>query len=305
MMKKMIIFLFLSFLTISAQPFTISYSVTIDNCDNSDSFEIMSGTMQEGESFTFQTVNLPTEYSSAQFLYNIFVGAEFGIPTGSLTEDIDLKINMGDFWCNFGILEQPEGVFRLFSLYFEITGENSGYNPDLYYWFEENKEAFIKLNLDNITFFLNLLKITDPNDIKVFYVNEEGIDQNAIRKEIIGNNFIIYPQHFSLLSAGIVEGTTNIKDDGLSLQNSYSLRQNHPNPFNPSTTINYTIEKSGFTKLSVYNAIGEEIRVLVNKSQSAGKYSINFNAVDLPSGLYFYSLTSGNYTKTNKMILLK
>ncbi len=304
-MKNIIITLLLSFLTLAAQPFTINYRVTIDNCDNSDSFEIMSGTMQEGESFTFQSVNLPAEYSSAQFLYNIFVGAEFGIPAGSLTENIDLKINMGDFWCDFGVLEQPEGVFRLFSLYIEITGENSGYNPDLYYWFEQNQEAFIKLNLDKISYFLNILQIKDPNDIQVFYVNGDGIDQNAIRKEIAANNFIIYAQHFSLISAGIVEGTTNIEKDGIGLQNYYSLKQNHPNPFNPSTTINYTIEKSGFTKLSVYNAIGEEVKILVNKSQSAGRYSINLNAVDLPSGLYFYSLTSGNFTKTNKMILLK
>ena len=141
--------------------------------------------MQEGESFTFQAVTLPAEYSSAQFLYNIFVGAEFGIPTGALTENIDIKINMGNFWCDFGVLEEPEGVFRLFSLYFEITGENSGYIPDLYYWFEQNKEAFIKINLDKISFFLNILQIDDPNDIKVFYVSEDGIDQNAIRKEIV------------------------------------------------------------------------------------------------------------------------
>lgn len=304
-MKKLITVLFLSVLTISAQPFTINYQVTIDNCENSDSFEIMSGSMQEGGSFTFQAVNLPDEYSSAQFLYNIFVGAEFGIPTGALTENIDIKINMGTFWCDFGILEEPEGVFRLFSLFVEITGQNSGYMPDTYYWFEENKEAFIKLNLDNIAFFLNLLKISDPNKIQVFYVDGEGIDQNAIRKEIVDNSFIIYPQHFSLLSAGIVEGATNIDEDGNKLLNDYSLKQNHPNPFNPTTKINYTLQNTGFTKLSVYNAIGEEVKVLVNKNQSAGKYSINFNAADLPSGLYFYSLTSGNFTKTNKMILLK
>jgi hypothetical protein len=304
-MKQIITILLFSFFTISAQPFRINYQVTIDNCDNSDSFEIMSGTMQEGESFTFQSVNLPAEYSSAQFLYNIFVGAEFGIPTGSLIENIDLKINMGDFWCDFGVLEQPEGVFRLFSLYFEITGENSGYNPDLYYWFEQNQEAFIKLNMDKISYFLNILQIEDPNDIKVFYVSEDGIDQNAIRKEIATNNFIIYAQHFSLISAGIVEGTTNINEDGTKLINDYSLKQNHPNPFNPTTIINYTLQNTGFTKLSVYNAIGEEVKVLVNKNQSAGKYSINFNATDLPSGLYFYSLTSGNFKQTNKMVLLK
>lgn len=304
-MKKIAFILILTISVISAQPFNINYSVVIENCENTDYFEIMTGTMNEGESFEFQAVTLPSEYSSAQYLYNVFVGSEFGIPEGALTENIDIKISMGNFWCKFGILESPEGVFRLFSLFVEITGENSGYNPESYYWFEQNKEAFIKIDINKIEFFLTLLKINDPNEIQVFFVNENEIDLGAIRKEITDNNFIIYPKHFSLLSAGIVSETTDVLDEISSIGAKYSLKQNYPNPFNPETTISYTLSSQGLTKLSIFNIIGEEVKSLVNENQSAGSYRIKFSADDLPSGLYFYTLNSGNFTKTNKMILMK
>jgi Secretion system C-terminal sorting domain len=304
-MKRIITILLFSFLTITAQPYQISYSVIIDNCEQTSSLEIMNGTMNEGESFIFPAFTFPIEYISAQFLYNIFVGAEFGIPVGALKENISIEINLGNFWCDLSILEQPEGVFRLFSLFVEITGENSGHNPDNYYWFEQNKEGFIKINMDKISYFLTLLQIDDPNDIEVFYVNGDSIDREAIRKEIVDNKFIIYPKHYSLLSGGIISDVTDVENSLLKLPSEYNLEQNYPNPFNPTTTISYSLLNAGYTHLSIYNLIGEEIEVLVNENQSEGFYSISFNAADLPSGLYFYTLSSGNFNKTSKMIIMK
>ncbi|MCB0747263.1 MAG: T9SS type A sorting domain-containing protein [Ignavibacteriae bacterium] len=265
----------------------------------------MSGTMQEGESFIFKAASFPSEYISAQFLYNIFVGAEFGIPTGSLTENIDIVINMGKFWCNLGILEKPEGLMRLFSLFVEIAGETSGYNPNGYYWFEQNKEAFLKLNMDKISYFLTLLNINDPNKIEVFYVNENSIDKEAIRKEIVNNQFIIYPQHFSLLSAGIIDGTTDVSKIDNSVPAKFELKQNYPNPFNPTTKISFSLSENNYTQLRIYNILGKEVASLINDYKKAGNYEVNFNASKLVSGIYFYTISSGNFVKTNKMILLK
>jgi endonuclease/exonuclease/phosphatase family metal-dependent hydrolase len=89
-----------------------------------------------------------------------------------------------------------------------------------------------------------------------------------------------------------------------SLQADFELSQNYPNPFNPSTKISYTIPISGMVKLNVYNLIGEEVAVLVNQNQSAGRHEVVFNAENLPSGVYFYRIIIGNYTATQKMILL-
>jgi hypothetical protein len=87
--------------------------------------------------------------------------------------------------------------------------------------------------------------------------------------------------------------------------NNYSLSQNYPNPFNPTTTIAYSIKNDGFVSLKVFDILGNEVSELVNENQSAGKYEANFNASNLPSGIYFYTLTSGNFIATKKLILLK
>ncbi len=85
----------------------------------------------------------------------------------------------------------------------------------------------------------------------------------------------------------------------------YNLSQNYPNPFNPSTTIKYELPNNGFVSLKVYNILGREVASLINKNQNAGAYTINFNASNLASGIYYYRIHAGNYTQTKKMILLK
>jgi hypothetical protein len=85
----------------------------------------------------------------------------------------------------------------------------------------------------------------------------------------------------------------------------YSLAQNYPNPFNPSTVISYSLPSSTNVKLIVYNTLGQNVRILENGFKNAGKYSINFDASHLPSGIYFYKLEAGGFSQINKMILLK
>jgi hypothetical protein len=85
----------------------------------------------------------------------------------------------------------------------------------------------------------------------------------------------------------------------------YSLSQNFPNPFNPVTKINYSIPKSGFVLLKVFDILGREIANLVSENKTSGYYSIDFNASDLTSGVYFYKLTSGTYSEVKKMTVIK
>jgi hypothetical protein len=85
----------------------------------------------------------------------------------------------------------------------------------------------------------------------------------------------------------------------------YSLNQNFPNPFNPETVIRFELPEEAFINLTVYNAIGEKIAVLVNEKMEKGRYSRSFNASDLPSGIYIYRLISDNSVLTKKMMLLK
>ena len=101
------------------------------------------------------------------------------------------------------------------------------------------------------------------------------------------------------------------------LPSNFVLNQNYPNPFNPTTTIGYTIPTSvksenanhalrqASVKIVVYDVLGREISTLVNEYQSAGHYEVTFNAENLPSGIYYYTLKTNNYFETKKMILLK
>ncbi|HEU0085650.1 MAG TPA: T9SS type A sorting domain-containing protein [Candidatus Paceibacterota bacterium] len=84
-----------------------------------------------------------------------------------------------------------------------------------------------------------------------------------------------------------------------------SLSQNYPNPFNPSTKIRYSLTERSIVSLKVYNTIGQEVAVLVSEEKESGNYEVDFNASNLPSGVYVYRLTAGNYTVANKMILVK
>jgi hypothetical protein len=98
---------------------------------------------------------------------------------------------------------------------------------------------------------------------------------------------------------------TDVEVENGYLPESFSLQQNYPNPFNPSTKITFTLVAPGMTTLAIYNLLGEKVATLINREMTTGKYSIDFNASNLSSGVYFYRLESGNNVSTMKMMLLK
>lgn len=86
---------------------------------------------------------------------------------------------------------------------------------------------------------------------------------------------------------------------------SFSLMQNFPNPFNPSTAIRFDIPKASFVSIVVYDIMGREVEVLANENARAGKYEVKWNASVYSSGIYFYTLRTGDFSQTKKMILTK
>ena len=87
--------------------------------------------------------------------------------------------------------------------------------------------------------------------------------------------------------------------------NEYTLKQNYPNPFNPATVIEFTVSVKGLTTLQIFNSLGMVIGELVNNVLTPGDYKYNFSGINLPSGIYFYKLTTGDFTETKKMLLIK
>lgn len=104
---------------------------------------------------------------------------------------------------------------------------------------------------------------------------------------------------------GVVYGTVDVKGNLNDLPSDYTLYQNYPNPFNPTTKISFTIPQKGNIKLRVFDVLGREISVIADGVYEAGKYEVEFNARTLPSGVYFYNLTTGTNSITKKMLLMK
>ncbi len=103
----------------------------------------------------------------------------------------------------------------------------------------------------------------------------------------------------------LAEMITGIKDLQNNLPTSFSLSQNYPNPFNPSTIISYQVPAVSHVSLRVYDILGNEVASLVDEEKLAGRYSVNFNASKIASGVYFYRIIAGSFVETKKLVLMK
>jgi len=179
----------------------------------------------------------------------------------------------------------------------------------------------------------SFMGVSNGNDVTLNWqtateINNRGFEierqQNGIWQTlgfIEGNGTTTSPHSYSYSDKNLNAGTYSyrlkqIDNNGtfkyLNLSESfdiqpedYSLSQNYPNPFNPSTMIKYSIPEKSHITIKIYNVLGSEVAVLVNEEKPAGSYEVNFNAADLSSGVYYYTISAGKYNETRKMILLK
>ena len=106
------------------------------------------------------------------------------------------------------------------------------------------------------------------------------------------------------IGADEFDGIVGVEDEE-TLPTEYALEQNYPNPFNPATTFRYSISTQSKVVIKVFDILGNEITTLIDEEKSVGTYELRWNAVNLPSGVYFYQLKAGDYVDTKKMILLR
>ena len=136
------------------------------------------------------------------------------------------------------------------------------------------------------------------------YVTSET--KNCIKESDIalnGNSFTIALDASSITTFVSEEAPNTVKL--LNAPKTFNLSQNYPNPFNPTTIIEFQTASSGLVVLKVFDILGNEVATLVNEEKPAGSYTVKFIASELPSGVYFYRLQSGNYSATKKLLLLK
>ena len=199
-----------------------------------------------------------------------------------------------DEYITTSMLVQPGGTIWVFYSY---------YNDDL---------PFINSNAD-----IHYVKSSDFGNIwesPVQFTYYAGPDATPRTAVLFNKPFITFSSTrwsgdyfawFALIGFTEDNNPHPIGNDNNFIPTSFKLSQNFPNPFNPTTKIKYSVSEISFVTLKVYDVLGKEVATLINEEKLAGSYEINFDASSLSSGIYFYKLQAGSFTKTNKMILLR
>jgi len=142
----------------------------------------------------------------------------------------------------------------------------------------------------------NTSTVQNPQNIQ--YLTAGTYQVKLIATNSYGSDTIVKTKYvYAVPHIGIGNNETSVND--------FKLEQNFPNPFNPVTNIKYEIAKSGFVTLKVYDVIGREVAMLLNKNLKAGTYETTYNGENLTSGIYFYKITAEGFTDTKRMMLIK
>ncbi len=183
--------------------------------------------------------------------------------------------------------------------------------------FKKNKghqQAELRLPFgDECLWYLNV-ELNDSIGIGVFYQNEGDSVYNPYFdywfRRVIGKwpiNYGAVPDINHLGTLYLDTTTVGIETAGMqrTLPTRISLSQNFPNPFNPTTQINYALPQDAKVRLDIYNLLGQKVATLVDRKQQAGYHSVRWDASSFASGVYFYRLQAGDFVETKRMILLK
>ncbi|MBZ0182160.1 MAG: Ig-like domain-containing protein [Melioribacteraceae bacterium] len=176
-------------------------------------------------------------------------------------------------------------------------GDNS--NNQLQFWFRDGASQNQVYNFGVINW-TGWKLLTVPMS-EIGGTGEKKFHSVVIKKNAEGKE--VGELYFDDLQIGVL---VSVDDNNFtSLPIKFELNQNYPNPFNPTTSIEYSVPSNEYVSLKVYDILGNEIAQLVNEQKSAGSYSVNFNAANLASGVYFYKITAGSFTQIRKMMFLK
>jgi len=177
-----------------------------------------------------------------------------------------------------------------------------GFNPD--YAFEA-KVPLDSLAGDDDDLFTALNGMRTPIEPSIHDRDNGAWEGNVVNSPTNNDNAHQTPSVWSYTFVGDQDGVMGTDDQETYVPGEYYLANNYPNPFNPTTTIQYTTPVDGYVKLTIYNVLGEQIAQLANEVQPAGEHLITFDARNLASGMYFYRLEGNDFVKSKKMILMK
>jgi hypothetical protein len=158
--------------------------------------------------------------------------------------------------------------------------------------------------------FDNAGNIIANNSKGIFKSTDNGITWNLIDSTLIPTSMTIDNNGYLFVATNnqglfqYLQKTTAVDKSVNLIPQQFLLEQNYPNPFNPSTVISYQIPKASHVLLKIYDVLGREISTLINKEQVPGNYKVEIKG-QISSGIYFYRLTTGDFSQTKKMMMLK
>jgi photosystem II stability/assembly factor-like uncharacterized protein len=194
----------------------------------------------------------------------------------------------------------------IYGIYLSTDNGSTWFQTALYY----SDVGSLAVNGNNIFAGTNLGVYLSKNNGANWVEKNQGFGTSLGGSSFIFANNYIFTGSGHIIWRRLLEDILEIENISLEIPKSFKLEQNYPNPFNPSTKIKFDIPSEGKSqkakvKLLIYNILGKEIQTLVNEQLQPGSYEVTFDGGNLPSGVYFYKLYSGNFTETKKLILLK
>ena len=167
--------------------------------------------------------------------------------------------------------------------------------------FSLDSNALAPMKIGENTFAVEI-HVQDQNTIQKFDANIFDLEYNDIIA--LGSEWYYFDKGYRPADKKLRDIISSVKN-GAEVPNSMNLYGNYPNPFNPSTTIRYSVAGSVKVTLEIYDILGRRVSTLVNQNQQPGLYEVQFNGSRLASGVYFVHFTAGNFTRTHKIMLLK
>lgn len=298
-MKRFSLFVLFLFIFISTK-FTYSQGIIYDDFGKKD----MPGWSSTGVELKYSHETDNKENGFAEILTS--TSFKPGVTIGKITKKESILFTAGNY-----INVMFKGVNNDVKVKFEIIYDidnNGKYNDDKDIMLQSKPQSLnfsgwkeIKVKLDQ-----NNFKIISRFDDD-FSVVEEGCFALQFDFET-GKSFKESKFESGIALISEIVSKDNISDftkDNTKPEESYFELKNYPNPFNPLTTITYILKESGNVRVTVYDRLGREVKVLVDETQNAGTHNVDFNGSNLPSGMYFYRIQSNDKTEVRKMILAK
>lgn len=222
--------------------------------------------------------------------------------TGTVVGDNGYILNTTNGWLTTKKYDPPTGTLNIYDIKYYNSTDGIASGEDFIIKTTNSGREWSYSTIPNLSTGIKLNAISIPSLAKGLIVGTAGTKLVSTDQGQTWN-------YLETKSGNIKSSLRNNNDNGVEQENIVKLSQNFPNPFNPSTIISYSLPENSYISLKVYDISGREIAVLANEFKKAGSHSANFNASNLSSGIYFYTLitTTNNITssKTMRMLLIK